>query len=258
MISSNLIFYKQKKLRPTRIRDTKMRKTILLLMAVSLPFFILTSCSKDDDDNGTGKNTHYLKCPDSHHPHAIDLGLPSGTKWACCNVDATTPEGYGGYYAWGETSEKSDYDQWDTYKWYSSDCGITKYCTDPEYGKVDGKTVLDLSDDVARVRMGSPWRMPNKEQMEELIDNCTSTWTQQNGVNGILVTGKNGGQIFLPAAGNRWGDHLNYEGSWGHYWSSSLYPGVDSDVYVLSFNWGGWYGDDPNRAYGQSVRAVCP
>ena len=234
-----------------------MRKTILLLMAVSLSFFMLTSCSKDDDDNETGKNTHYLKCPDDHHPHAIDLGLPSGTKWCCCNVGATTPEGYGGYYAWGETSEKSDYN-WETYKWGSYD-SFTKYCTDPYYGKVDGKTVLDLSDDVAHVRMGNPWRMPNKEQIDELIDNCTRTWTQQNGVNGILVTGKNGGQIFLPAAGCRWDDGLNFAGSSGCYWSSSLHPYDDFSAYYLYFYSGNWRWDNLiNRGGGESVRAVCP
>ena len=236
-----------------------MRKTILLLMAVSLPFFILTSCNKDDgDDNGTGKNTHLLKCTDNHHPHAIDLGLPSGTKWACCNVDATTPEGYGGYYAWGETSEKSYYG-WDTNKWYSSDCGITKYCTDSYSGNVDGKTVLDLSDDVAHVRLGSPWRMPTVEQIKELADNCTRTWTQRKGVNGFLITGKNGGQIFLPAAGDRWLDGLRDEGYSGGFWSNSLDPNSNGSAYDLYFNSDYWrrYGCD-GRCDGRSVRAVCP
>ena len=206
-----------------------------------------------------GDETHvYLKCPDDHHPHAIDLGLPSGTKWCCCNVGASTPEGYGGYYAWGETSEKSMYD-WNTYKWcngsYSS---ITKYCTDSYYGNVDGKTVLDLSDDVAHVRMGGSWHMPSTEQQRELINNCTQTWTQQNGVNGILVTGKNGGQIFLPAAGYRWGDYLYDAGSYGDYWSSSLSPGGDYYAYYLYFDSGSWYWYNYDRNVGHSVRAVCP
>lgn len=235
-----------------------MKKTIFLLTAMCLPFFMLTSCSKDDDDNGTGKNTHYLKCPDNHHPHAIDLGLPSGTKWCCCNVGATTPEGYGGHYAWGETSEKSDYN-WETYKWCNGlDDSFTKYCTGPDYGKVDGKMVLDLSDDVAHVSMGNPWRMPNKEQIDELIDNCTRTWTQQNGVNGILVTGKNGGQIFLPAAGLRWSGYLNNAGSGGYYWSSSLDPYDVSGAYHLDIYSGYWDWDNYDRSYGLSVRAVCP
>lgn len=226
-------------------------------MAVSLSFFMLTSCSKDDDDNGTGKNTHYLKCPDSHHPHAIDLGLPSGTKWACCNVGATTPEGYGGHYAWGETSEKDDYD-YGTYKWCNgSEYSFTKYCKDSSYGSVDGKTVLDLSDDVARVRMGSPWRMPTFEQIKELTDNCTRTWTQRNGVNGYLVTGKNGGQVFLPAAGIIWFDYLYDEGYSGNYWSSSLGQYGDNGACHLHFNSDYWYWYDDFRRVGRSVRAVC-
>lgn len=238
-----------------------MKKNILLMMAFSMSFFMLTSCSKDDDyyDDGTSKSTHYLKCPDTHHPHAIDLGLPSGTKWACCNVGATSPKGYGGHYAWGETREKSYYD-WGSYNWYNASTDrIIKYCTNPDYGNVDNKTVLDLSDDVANVRMGSHWRMPTIEQLEELKDNCIPTWTQQNGVNGILVTGKNGGQIFLPAASDRNFDYLGYVGSSGHYWSSSLEPNVDYSTYVLNFGMSGngWYWRNEGRCVGLSVRAVC-
>lgn len=232
-----------------------MKKTIFLLMAFSLPFFMLTSCSKDDDDNGTGKNTHYLKCPDNHHPHAIDLGLPSGTKWCCCNVGATTPEAYGGYYAWGETSEKSDYD-WDTYAYYDWDTYV--------YGSIEvncqniGSDIAGTQYDVAYVRMGSTWRMPNKEQIDELIDNCTRTWTQQNGVNGILVTGKNGGQIFLPAAGYFLCDTRDGRGSVGDYWSSSLRPDYDNHAYSLDFDSHRWSWNYDGRCVGLSVRAVCP
>ena len=140
----------------------------------------------------------YLKCPDSNHPHVIDLGLPYGTKWCCCNVGATTPEDYGGYYAWGETSEKSDYNN-STYAYYNS--------STRDYTNI-GSDIAGTQYDVAHVRMGGSWRMPNDDQIEELYRNCTCTWTQQNGVNGILLTGKNGGQIFLPAAGDRWNDDL--------------------------------------------------
>lgn len=207
-----------------------------------------------------------LICPDDNHPHAIDLGLPSGTKWCCCNVGASTPEGYGGYYAWGETSEKSVYD-WDTNKYYydtGDESGYTKYCTSSVCGYngfTDGKTELELNDDVARVRMGAPWRMPSYGQMEELINNCSHQWTTQNGVNGILVTGRNGGQIFLPAAGYRfYGSSLYSAGSRGLYWSSSLHPNLDTDAYDLYLNSGDW---DWNTRFfvrdgGLSVRAVRP
>lgn len=85
---------------------------------------------------------------------AIDLGLPSGLKWASCNVGASSPEEYGGYFAWGEIEEKSDY-SWDTYKWCKgSSESMTKYCTNSNYGTVDNKTILDPEDDVAHVKWG--------------------------------------------------------------------------------------------------------
>lgn len=199
-------------------------------------------------------------CPDSHHPHAIDLGLPSGTKWACCNVDASTPEGYGGYYAWGETSEKSVYNE-ETYQ----------YCTGVdtngdgwyEYYNISyqniGSDIAGTSYDVAHVRMGGSWRMPSSAQQQELMNYCTRTWTHQNGVYGILVKGKNGGQLFLPAAGNRRGDSLHNEGSYGDYRSSSLGQYYDSDTYALYFDSGGWELQGISTRYaGRSVRAVCP
>ena len=202
-----------------------------------------------------------LTCPDDNHPHAIYLGLPSGTKWCCCNVGASTPEGYGGYYAWGETSEKTKYN-WNTYKWCNgSDDTMTKYCTNTNYGYngfTDGKTELELNDDVARVRMGAPWRMPSEEQMKELINNCTHEWTQQNGMNGILVTGPSGGQVFLPAAGYRWDNLLIRDGSIGGYWTCSLSPGYDGGAYSPYFYSGGWSWNYDYRRNGSSVRAVCP
>ena len=102
-------------------------------------------------------------CPDSNHPHAIDLGLPSGTKWACCNVGATSPEEYGGYYAWGETSEKSKY-YWTSYLYYDRE----------NYGfKNIGSDIACTQYDIAHVHMGGSWRMPSYNQQKELIDKCT-------------------------------------------------------------------------------------
>ena len=192
-------------------------------------------------------DTGLLTCPDDNHPHAIDLGLPSGTKWCCCNVGASTPEGYGGYYAWGETSEKSVYN-WDTYAYYNSNTGYVNI----------GSDIAGTSYDVARVRMGAPWRMPSHEQQMELIDNCSRQWTQQNGVNGILVTGPSVGQVFLPAAGVRVFGELNFAGSDGAYWSSSLsLSWDDGNAYGLGFGPDFWYWNDyGNRCCGQSVRAV--
>ena len=189
----------------------------------------------------------------------VDLGLPSGTKWATCNVGATSPEEYGDYYAWGETEPKTTY-SWRTYKYGPYYGELTKYCTDSDYGKdgfVDNKTVLELADDAARVNWGGQWRMPTDDEWTGLRENCTWTWTTLNGVNGYEVKGANGNSIFLPAAGGRELVDLNGVGGDGSYWSSSLDADYPSDawyVYFLSGNVGrnGLY-----RYYGFSVRAVC-
>ena len=198
-------------------------------------------------------------CPDGHHPHAIDLGLPSGTKWACCNVGASTPEGYGGCYAWGETSEKSVYTE-ASYKYFNGVDEDGDGWIDRNFSVVNiGSDIAGTSYDVAHVRMGGSWRMPTYDQQKELMDYCSLTWTQQNGVNGILVTGPNGGQIFLPTAGSRWYDGLLNAGSYGNYWSGTLDPSNDGNACGLYFYSGSRYwGYNSDRYYGHSVRAVCP
>ena len=187
----------------------------------------------------------------------VDLGLPSGLKWACCNVGAKKPEEYGGYYAWGETEEKSNY-YLDTYKWcngtYNS---LTKYCTDSDDGRVDNKTVLDPEDDVAHVKWGGSWRMPTLEEQKELLDECTWEWTELNGVNGYRVTGPKGNSIFLPAAGYRRGLELFGRGTGGYYWSSLLYDTNGYYAYYLHFHDDRHYWFYYDRDHGHSVRPVC-
>ena len=187
----------------------------------------------------------------------VDLGLPSGLKWATCNVGTTTPEGYGDYFAWGETSPKDNYD-WSTYKYCNgSETSLTKYNTSSDYGTIDNKTTLDLSDDAARTNWGGKWRMPTKAERDELRNNCTWTWTTQNGVNGYKVTSKtNGNSIFLPAAGYRYGTSFITVGSYGNYWLSSLYESNPSEACCLSFYSGvvGW--SYIYRYFGRTVRAV--
>ena len=188
----------------------------------------------------------------------VDLGLPSGTLWATCNVGANSPEEYGDYFAWGETTPKEVYN-WNTYKWCEGASDqLTKYCYDSNFGYngfTDDKTELDLEDDAAYVNRGSDWRMPSKEQIEELINKCTWTWTTLNGVKGRKVTGPNGNSIFLPAAGYRVGISLDNAGSWGNYWSRSL----DSDDPICAYKL--YFGSDDvdwfrSRCFGESVRAV--
>ena len=186
-------------------------------------------------------------CPDVHHPHLIDLGLPSGTKWACCNVGASKPEYYGGYFAWGETTEKSYYD-WSTYVHCD---GSSSTCHDI------GKDIAGTQYDAATANWGSPWVMPNLDQMNELKNNCTSEWTTENGVNGLRFTGPNGASIFLPTVGYRFEDDWYIAGSSGRYWLSSLYESYTYRAWHLYFNYSGsmdtGYG---NRLFGLSVRPV--
>ena len=190
----------------------------------------------------------------------VDLGLPSGLKWATCNVGATTPDGYGDYFAWGETSPKDNY-EWSTYKYCNgSSSTLTKYNTNSDRGTVDNKTTLDLIDDAARTNWGGTWHMPTKAEQDELRNNCTWTWTTENGVNGYKVTSKtNGNSIFLPAAGNRSGTSVDNVGTYGYYWSSSLYESNPHSAYNLSFYSGSVYWRSSyNRFCGHTVRAVCP
>lgn len=191
-----------------------------------------------------------------HNGHEyVDLGL--SVKWATCNVGATTPEGYGDYYAWGETVTKSNYD-WSTYKWCKGRAdALTKYCMDGVYGKVDKKNTLSATDDVAHVKWGGNWRMPTHAEQKELRK-CTWTWTTKNGVNGYIVVGPNGNSIFLPAAGYRNGEELRTAGSDGYYWNSSTDVYHSPSVYCLFFFSSSWGWGNKYRCSGRSVRPVCP
>jgi len=186
----------------------------------------------------------YTSCPDSNHPHMIDLGLPSGTKWACCNVGASAPEEYGNYYAWGETQPKSVYDR-DTYQFY----------TNTGYVNI-GSDIAGTSYDAATANWGAPWRMPSEAQIQELVNNTTSTWTTENGVYGRKFTGSNGGTVFLPAVGYRSYSFLINAGSYGYYWSSTLYEGSPYIAYYLAFSPGRADWNYINCYNGHSVRPV--
>ena len=206
-----------------------------------------TSAAKEKSINKKQSVSVKSKTKDIHD--YVDLGLPSGTLWATCNVGASKPEGYGNYYAWGETATKTVY-EWSTYKRDSGNL-LTKYTG-------SSSAELELADDAAYVNWGSSWRMPTKKQQDELRDKCTWTWTTLDGVNGRLVTGPNGNTIFLPAAGERSDNKLRNGGDFGYYWSCELYFYTDgSDLaqalhfYSVHFDTG-W----DLRNYGLTVRAV--
>ena len=198
----------------------------------------------------------------SNTHEAVDLGLPSGTLWATCNVGANSPEEYGDYFAWGETEPKDNYSL-NTYQHCNgSSETMTKYCTESDYGYngfTDGQTELLPEDDAATANWGSGWRMPSNEQYEELINSeyTTTEWTTQNGMNGLKIMSKsNGNSLFLPAAGFRYDTTLDYTGSKGYYLSRSLvedYSVFERHLYFTSSNviTGNFY-----RYHGQSVRPV--
>ena len=202
-----------------------------------------------------GEEVSFMTTSSENSHEYVDLGL--SVKWATMNVGANSPEDYGDYFAWGETSTKSTY-EWSTYKYCNGSYNtLTKYNTSSDYGTVDNKTTLELSDDAAQANWGGAWRMPTDAEMTELLEQCTWTWTTQNGVNGYKVTSKsNGNSIFLPAAGYCLGSSLGSAGSNGSsYWSSSLhtYPNLAWGVGFLNVCRSGNL-----RFSGRPVRPVCP
>lgn len=189
----------------------------------------------------------------------VDLDLPSGLLWATCNVGAKTPEGYGGYFAWGETAPKSIY-SWATYKYCLGSEGVmTKYCLDSSLGEVDNKAILDPSDDAAHVLWGGDWRMPTNEEMEELVAECTWVWKTQSEINGYLVSSKrNGNSIFLPAADCLAESLINCAGSNGMYWTSSLETSYSVSAYHFCFySDNRYYPESGPRYVGCTIRPVC-
>ena len=148
-------------------------------------------------------------------PVAVDMGL--GVKWARCNLGADTPEGFGDYYAWGETAVKGDYSA-DTYLLTAD--SVTKYKE-----RFILNRQLDAEDDAVQTRLGQGWRMPTFAEMNELVQQCDWEWTVQNGVAGYKVSRRTtGGSIFLPAAGYMEGGQLHYPGSAGRYWTATRHP----------------------------------
>lgn len=189
---------------------------------------------------------------------AVDLGLPSGLKWANMNVGATSETDAGLYFQWGDTvgytidqlsasettEEGKKHFGWTDYKYCggSSDT-MTKYCDNANYGKggfIDSLTTLESSDDAATANMGKKWRMPTKSEFQELIDNTTNEWTTIDGVNGYKFTNKadKSKYIFIHAAGGLWGGKSYYVGENGCYWSSSLAEDNCGYAWSLGFNSG--------------------
>ena len=257
-----------------------MNKFTKAIAAIMLMMIFTVSCNKPDEPNNggnnNGQNDTIVDNSGSLNGHDyVDLGLPSGTLWATCNVGADTPEGYGNYFAWGETEPKEIYD-WSTYRYSNGDYDqLTKYSVlFHAYGDVyenygyngflDSLRIMQPSDDAATVNWGEGWRTPTEGESRELFHQCSHTWETHDGVNGLLITGTNGNSIFLPAggvqgvlSGNVGIDEFNQVGHSGQYWTNSIdwdYPYFGSEFYFP-------YGNDgmsrSERCNGLLVRPVC-
>ena len=193
----------------------------------------------------------------------VDLGLPSGLKWAKCNVGAKKETDYGYYFQWGDTVNKGNSDCiWASYKY--GDCSkFSKYNTSTAFGEnPDSKTTLDLKDDAATHIMGGDWRMPTQNEFQELLDNTDNEWIEnfnESGVNGRKFTSRidTSKYIFIPAAGVRLGSLSAYQSSLGFVWSSSLYTSNPNCAWNLYFDSDDIATDDHDyRNYGHVVRGV--
>lgn len=195
-------------------------KQVAMLM---LMLFFAVSCSKKEDTLIVANVSGNI----GGHDY-VDLGLPSGTLWATCNVGTDSVDGYnhspelmGDYYAWGEIYRKLDF-FWDNYKYYESG-KVTKYC------ETDSLIVLESEDDIACRHWLNGWHIPTKEQWEELVQNTTSVFSSLNGVKGRFFTAANGNSLFLPCTGTIEAENPRF----GNYWSSSVCP---------TSSWGAWEG----------------
>ena len=252
--------------------EYKMSKFTKAVAAIMLMVFFVVSCTKPETPNNGGNNNPNDSVVDNNdsiidnsgslngHDY-VDLGLPSGTLWASCNVGANSPEEFGDYFAWGETMHKGIYD-WKSYRYggfVHDRYELSKYCTDSDYGLggfVDGIAILEPADDAARIRWGEEWRTPTIAEWEELFLNTTGMWITLNGVKGWHITASNGNELFLPAAGYWWDDVFNAD--LGLYWSVSLNVEFPYRAWGFHFNCDSSHlcgSSDRNR--GQTVRAVC-
>ena len=172
----------------------------------------------------------------------VDLGLPSGNRWASCNIGASSPDQNGNYFAWGETTAKETFDS--------------------NNSETQGQDISDFSGvvkyDAARAQWGDYWRIPKKAECQELVDNCTWNWVEVGTVKGYNVIGPNGNSIFIPAAGSCSNIYAPQEcGKLGGYWTSTPYNNTSNNgAYVLRFYDESVSVDDVNRYLGRTIRPV--
>ena len=218
------------------MRTIKISSLMLLLLSL-----VFASCGDDEENEAVSSdNTEQIE---EVHDY-VDLGLPSGVKWATCNVGASCPEDYGDYFAWGEIQPKSSYDE--------------------ENSKTYGKKIDDISGDslydAACYNWGGKWRMPTEEETNELFGkDCIIINSTQNGVYGILVISRiNDNSIFLPASGRRDGTSLYNVGKSGYLWSSTpFWDSRNLQAYCFIFSGDCSYSNSRDSRYsGFTVRPV--
>ena len=227
----------------------KLTKAIAAIM-LSIAVVCAAGCKKHISGNGSYNGHDY-----------IDLGLPSGTMWATCNLGADSPEESGDYFAWGETTPKTTYN-WSTYVYCKGDYNqLTKYCSQSDFGFngfTDNLKTLQSSDDAATANWGEGWRIPTRNEWSELLIRCTPTKTTINGVEGCLFTARNGNSIFLPVSERLWDNDSRTDGDMGSYWSSTLNTSTPDCVKGFNFilSWDDYDIYDFGREFGLPVRAV--
>ena len=189
--------------------------------------------------------------------HYVDLGLPSGLKWAVCNIGASEPWEFGDYFAWGEVTPKEDYSE-SLYKW-GTIFNLTKYCTKRKYGMVDNKAVLESEDDAACFNWGNGWRMPTISEMTELKESCEWEKVENfmgKGVVGMVGRSKyNGNFIFFPFAGDRADIRLLDKDCCGDYYTSQIVSSFPYECYALYLGNYVRFEGGFSRYVGRSVRA---
>ena len=230
-----------------------MKKTLKFVAALGL-FLSATGCVTNEqkkNDNVDGFNSTKVE--------PVDLGLTSGTKWASCNVGAESPEKYGEYFAWGETTPKEVYSD-TTYSYYNVPDSLAADSSAKKVWKNIGADIAGTEYDAATVILGDAWQLPNESQCKELVDECEWNWTELNGVNGYSVVGKNGNSIFLPASGVRGAADVVKNDMIGGFWSSTLCNAAETSgdfamaVYFFSESRAV---DKGGRWMGRAVRAVA-
>lgn len=235
---------------------------VSLMLIISVSSFAQGKINRNSQKTKSAKvtNTSTSSVSGKINGHEyVDLGLPSGLKWATCNVGASKPSGYGDYFAWGETSPKSKY-SWETYFDYDYEDGSKIHFKNYENRS---KKELESRHDVARLKWGGTWRIPTYAEMKELKDNCTWKCTVSSGVSGWKITGPSGKSIFLPFAGmkdesNKAADRRETANQWGFYWTSTLddYDHTFGTAGSIAGYWRGVSGSIGSRYIGASIRPV--